>query len=131
MIGYWQAELGPTARITHLSGFDLARKVAAIRNYDFFAAPGGTAAFIGFLADIPGVFYSHPGLEDHFTHQLAMFPSAKSISRGVARAAASVAGEFAYDWAGIGGESYSIPVDDFVREALIHYRSFGKGGGGT
>ena len=114
----WRLALPPGTPIRYLGGLDMLRKVSEIAACEFFAAPAGTAALLPLLADVPGVFYSHPALPLHFKNILQGFPDGVPICTTVAQADPSVPGVMRYDWAGISGESYSIPVAAFLAEAL-------------
>ncbi|MCO6419381.1 hypothetical protein JYK14_24930 [Siccirubricoccus sp. KC 17139] len=114
----WQARMGEGFVVEHLAGADLVQKVHRIAGCHAFAAPGGTAALMGLLAGVPGVYYSHPELHRHFAGLLSRFPKGRPICAAASRADKAMRGVFNYGWAGVGGESYSIPAEDFVREAL-------------
>lgn len=118
IIEYWTARMGNGFIVEHLAGADLVQKVSRIASCNFFTAPGGTAALLALLADVPGVYYSHPELHRHFAGMLGGFPKGRLICQSSSIADRSVRGMFDYAWAGVGGESYSIPVDSFLRETL-------------
>ncbi|MDB5374275.1 MAG: hypothetical protein JWP04_2917 [Belnapia sp.] len=117
VIAGWRAAL-PGCGFRHLAGLDLTAKLAAIAGCGFAATPGGTAALIACLGGVPGVYYSHPGQHRHFASLLRMYEDGLLIGRDSTRPDTAAQGAFDYSWAGLGGQSYSIPPDAFLAEAL-------------
>lgn len=112
----WKSKFGDFLEIRFLGGMDLQRKVEASRHAHFFIAPAGTAALIALMAETPGLFYSHPSLQMHFRNQLKGFPQGRMICRNSTTAVVGDGGVMTYSWAGSDGQSYSIPVDEFLSE---------------
>lgn len=119
----WKSKFGDFLEIRFLGGMDLQRKVEASREAHFFIAPAGTAALIALMAGAPGFFYSHPGLQMHFRNQLKGFPQGRMICRNSTTAVAGDGGVMTYSWAANDGQSYSIPVNDFLFEVWPDLKS--------
>ncbi|TCZ58755.1 hypothetical protein [Roseicella aquatilis] len=121
VISYWQNKLGLAFSFEYLGGCSFYEKVNRIAACDFFVAPGGTAALLALLAGVPGVYYSHPELQQNFSGMLGKFAEGKLICKASSNADKAAKGMFNYVWAGVGGESYSIPVSEFLSECLANF----------
>ncbi|WP_227319317.1 hypothetical protein [Acidisoma silvae] len=113
----WRDALGDFVTIEFLGGKDLVSKVRASQSAHFFLAPAGTAALIALMANVKGVFYSHPRLHGHFANQLKGFPNGHLICRKTTREETGEhGGVMNYEWSGAAGQSYSISSEAFMAE---------------
>jgi len=111
----------PDVEVEHLFGFSFAKKVCALKEIDFFAAPLGNACLIPTFLNIPGVIYGSKDFISTMKHVI-FSENAISIPENMTRNIDDKLNMMSYEWSvnTPQGLSYSIDSDDFVEFCLNH-----------